>query len=35
MHLLGQKKNQFECYIKLSQEPFGGSPIRAKSNNIC
>jgi hypothetical protein len=35
MHLLGQKKKKNECYIKLSQEPFGGSPIRAKSNNTC
>ncbi len=29
------KKFQFECYIKLSQEPFGGSPIGQKSNNTC
>jgi hypothetical protein len=25
MYLLGKKKFQFECYIKLSQESFGGS----------
>jgi hypothetical protein len=35
MYLLGKQKFQFECYINLSQEPFGGSPIREKTNNTC